>query len=706
MKQLVLLALFGSVALCKAGAQVVPGDSSQYKQQDEIVVTATRTEKKLSHVAVPITIVSQKQIQATGALRLNDILQEQTGLFVTGTNGSGSLGGGIFGNGIQMQGLSPDYTMILLDGEPLIGRQGGIMDLSRFAVGNIKKIEIVKGPSSSLYGSEALAGVVNIITDPYNLPAFKAGLRYGSFNTQDAFVTGNTGKGSTKLYYFVNRNSSSGYDLETATPEKTADPFFNYTAQVKLTQRLSPNSKLLVNGRYFYGLQNAAYAINNKNINVTGQGHTHDYLVNPVWLHQLNGHFKNRLSVVASGYSFTQQLDSLSDGQRYYYDAFKQHFLRAEEQLDWNWKKHSLSAGGGFTLQTVTTTRYKQTQQQQQWHAFVQHEYSGLKNLRIISGLRFDYTRGFAARLSPKIAAQYQASSRLSFNASAGSGFKAPDFRQLYLNFTNNAGDGYSLFGASEFSIAEMQRQQSLGLIAQLLPAAFDIRQLLPEISTGYNLGARYQLATTLRAEINLFRNDIRNLINFVPVATNSNGTSVYSYINVNQAFTQGAELSVQYQIHNNLQIQGGYQYLITADKALLNQVKNGQVFGRDIENGSARLMQRSDYNGLLNRSTHMANLRLFWENSSRKNNASLRFIYRGKWGVQDKDGNGFANMPAEFAPAMLQINFAATHQFNNQWMLQAGINNLLNQTNARFAGNIAGRNVFISVQYALTNKK
>jgi outer membrane receptor for ferrienterochelin and colicins len=84
---------------------------------DEIVVTGTRTERKLSNVAVPTKIISQKTIQQAGSLRLSDVLQEQAGLFLT----SG------FGVGVQMQGLNPDYTMIMINGEPLVGRTSGVL---------------------------------------------------------------------------------------------------------------------------------------------------------------------------------------------------------------------------------------------------------------------------------------------------------------------------------------------------------------------------------------------------------------------------------------------------------------------------------------------------------------------------------------------------------------------------------------------------
>ena len=85
-------------------------DSTFNKELNEVVITATRTERKLGNITVPVNIISQKTIQQSGSLRLKDILQEQPGLFLT----SG------FGVGVQMQGLNPDYTLILMDSEPLI----------------------------------------------------------------------------------------------------------------------------------------------------------------------------------------------------------------------------------------------------------------------------------------------------------------------------------------------------------------------------------------------------------------------------------------------------------------------------------------------------------------------------------------------------------------------------------------------------------
>jgi len=170
-----LLFLFFIIPQCLWGQAKFVKDTL-FANSDSVVVTATRTERKLNNLTVPVTIINAKTIQQNGSLRLTDILKEQTGINLT----SG------FGAGIQLQGLNPDYTIILINGEPLVGRTAGVLDLNRIALGNIKKIEIVKGPSSSLYGSEAMAGVINIITDASMGAPLTMGLRYGTYNTVDA----------------------------------------------------------------------------------------------------------------------------------------------------------------------------------------------------------------------------------------------------------------------------------------------------------------------------------------------------------------------------------------------------------------------------------------------------------------------------------------------------------------------------------------
>jgi hypothetical protein len=100
---------------------------------DEVVVTATRTERSSDDVPLPVQLITEAQIDRIGALRLDEVLQEQTGLQMISDHGAG----------LQMQGLSSDYILILIDGEPVIGRTAGTTDLSRLTVNNIERIEIM-----------------------------------------------------------------------------------------------------------------------------------------------------------------------------------------------------------------------------------------------------------------------------------------------------------------------------------------------------------------------------------------------------------------------------------------------------------------------------------------------------------------------------------------------------------------------------------
>ena len=118
-------------------------DSTKIESLEEVIITATRTVRQLSSLPLPAQLISKKEIQSVNSSRLSDILNEQTGLITVPDFGGGE--------GIQLQGLDSQYTLILVDGVPLIGRSAGTLDISRVSVGNIKQIEIVKGASSSLY---------------------------------------------------------------------------------------------------------------------------------------------------------------------------------------------------------------------------------------------------------------------------------------------------------------------------------------------------------------------------------------------------------------------------------------------------------------------------------------------------------------------------------------------------------------------------
>ena len=123
---------------------------------NELVITATKTEKLINNTTIPIISLSREEISSTGYSNLSEIIAEQTGMTIMPTYSGGES--------VQLQGLESDYILILIDGFPVTGRIAGDLDVSRISLYDVEKIEIIKGGSSSLYGSEAMAGVINVIT--------------------------------------------------------------------------------------------------------------------------------------------------------------------------------------------------------------------------------------------------------------------------------------------------------------------------------------------------------------------------------------------------------------------------------------------------------------------------------------------------------------------------------------------------------------
>ena len=667
-------------------------DSLKMRELDELVITATRTEKMVSALPMPVTVISQRQIQQMGSLRLHEVLQEQTGLAIV-TN---------HGQGLQVQGFNPEYTLILIDGEPLIGRTSGTLELSRITVGNIKQIEIVKGPSSSLYGSEALAGVVNIITE--NPTATKAAFsaRYGTNQIIDLTSNLQWKKERTSASLFLNRYSTAGYDFSPQTFGQTVEPFHNYTVQAKAEHRFSDAIRLSLSGRYFTEKQDDNFEVRTVQLPnpVSGERSIRDMNFNPVLNFKALGKLCGRISLYYSKYRTDAVSYYLSDGRLFDESFFNQTFLRPETQLIWLFSpKHNTTFGSGMVQESVEATRYTQRQQFHTIYVFAQHEWQPNAKWHIIAGGRLDNHSVYGSQFSPKLSAQYQLTPKIALRASGGVGFKAPDFRQLYLNFINNAA-GYSVFGSQEVSrlIQELQKQ---GQIGELFFNPETTGSLRAERSLAWNFGGKWNASENTFFNINFFRNDVRDLIESQVFARRTNGQNIFSYRNLSRVFTQGIEIDGTHQLSDNLCLSAGYQLLLTGDKSVIEKINNGEIFRRDPVTLIASRLSRSDYGGLFGRSRHMANAKIFYENKAKGWTANLRAIYRGKYGLGDRNGNLVLDDPSEYVNGFITFNAAISKTFlSKKLKLQVGADNLLNFTNMQAIPNMPGRLLWTSLQF------
>jgi outer membrane receptor for ferrienterochelin and colicins len=688
-------------------------DSNFNKEQQlsEIVVTATRSERKLGNVAVPVQVVSQKTIQNTGSLRLQDILQEQTGLVIVNSTLGSALNGypNPFGQGVQMLGLDPAYTLILLDGEPLIGRNGGILKLGRLATGNIKQIEIVKGPSSSLYGSEAMAGVINIITQPPQKENAAFQLHHATNNTWGTGFSYGNRFHKTGVQFFINRYSSSGFDLDKNIYGKTVDPYRDWNSQLKVTHDFSNKLQLLISARQFDSKQNNNYQIRWQNQPSVAKGFTTEKdqsgFLQLRW--QMNNDRKFYFRAFYDHYQNNSFVNLDKTTVRFDETSFNQSILKPELQFESKHNNSHYVAGTGTYVEMIDASRYAGKRNLTTLYAFTQKEWNLLHDkFTFIIGGRVDKRNDFAAKLSPRIAVAFKPNSKWKFTASSGLGFKAPDFRHLYLSFYNSQ-IGYSLIGAKELS-AQLQQLQQQGLLqpgADITPY-LNNPDLKPESSFGSHIGAKFNNARW-SFEAGLFRNDIRNLIDrFSLPFTRSNGQPVFSYHNINKVYTQGIEADIKYHLIKSISVSAGYQFLDSKDKEVLKQIAEGKLYKRDLTTYSTSLVKRSDYFGLFNRSRHTANFKIEFDNAKTGWNAYARAVYRGKFGFTDLNGNNIADDPAEMVNGFWMVNIAVSKSFSENFSIQSGTENLFNYTNPAKLSNIAGRLFFINLNYSFANKK
>ncbi|MEM8999878.1 MAG: TonB-dependent receptor [Bacteroidota bacterium] len=648
-----------------------PIDSIAQQDLDEVVVTATRTVRQLSSLPLPVTLIPKKQLQRTGVTRLNEILNEQTGIVITPDV---TIGGG---EGVQIQGIASDYVLVLIDGVPIVGRSSGNLDLSRFAVGNIKQVEVVKGPSSALFGSEALGGVINIITEKPKTENISGQVahRSGSFNNQNSTISLGQRKGKWSYSVFLDRLSTDGYDLTPDTEEQTINPYSNYTFNGRLYFDTSDTWQIFASGRYF-----------RQDFDIpSGTSEERDGNVQLRLDHQIADKSRFEYEFYYTNYVTDEQTVDPIDNEILLDNDFDQKLYRPEVRFHHAFTDSNiLTLGGGYNFESLDRSLFADLVEFDSQYVFAQYDFKPIKKLNVIVGARFDNHSEYNSQLSPKISARYELTPHLAIKGSVGSGFKAPDFRQLYLDFTNALGGGYSVFG-KEVEVQGMQRLiDNDELITDvdgnlILPVPFSElgESLDAESSIGYNFGFGYKKGR-LRGDINFYRNDFTDLIDTRILATKRNGANVFGYINRERVYTQGLEVDLQYRVLEHLDLSAGYQLLYAFDKDREDDLEENGAFARDPNTQETIRIGRDEYFGLENRSRHLLNFKAFYEVPEWKANANLRVVYRSRFGLTDLNGNGFLDdFDNSFIDGYALVNLSLGKTFFNYYQLQLGANNL-----------------------------
>lgn len=682
------ITLFILIAFCMClSAQEKQKDSIDANELAEVtVVTGTRTERVLSSLPLPMTIITAEVIAKTGVTRLNEILNEQTGIILI-PDESGF-------EGIQMQGLDAAYTMILIDGVPLVGRSSGVLDLSRVAVGNIERIEIVKGASSALYGSEAMGGVINVITKKPKKDMFSTSFsyRYATFNTNDANANLLWKKKKFAANLFANFYSSDGYDLDKTTTLKNVERFSNSTIQPKLYYDFSENLKLIVSNRFFHQkMDNVAIIESEK---YKGDAKENEWNSQIKLEHKWNAKLYLEYELYATNYKNDSFLND-KNNLLYEKDFYNQWLFRPEIRTTLAINKDKLTAGIGVNYETLDRTYFDTNVKFNSQYVFVQYDYNPTEKWNILAGFRYDNHNEYASQLSPKLAVNYKFSTNFSLKASVGYGYKAPDFRQLYFDFTNPS-VGYAVLGYN-VAAARLNQLDSEGQILFRTAEINFSEPLKAESAINFNFGTFYK-KNKFRLDINAFYNSITNLIDTQVVAQKNNGQNIFSYFNISEIFTYGLEYNSTYQFTKGFAVSVGYQYLIAKDKSVMGNFEDYQY----IRNSQLQTVQinKSDYFGLYNRSKHTANMKFAYSIPKLKTDIHLRIFYRSKYGMFDTNGNQILDKQDKFVSDYFTANLSASKYITDELLFQLGANNLLDYTNPSQLPNLSGRQFFARIQY------
>ena len=652
MKKIVLAIGLWLLAFCLSAQSVQKEAALQ-----EVVVTGTGTQHLLKDAPVQTEVISHRQLQQFAGKSIEDILSGLTASFAFNENDMGSH--------LQMNGLGNSYVLILVDGRRLHGDNGGENDLSLIDPHNIEKIEIVKGASSALYGSDAIAGVINIITRKHR----EQGLmlentsRVGSYGDirQHNGIALNYGKFSSYTNFQLQHSdgwqntseealSQTEYHI-TDSRNKTVNRHTNWQLAEHLTYQLTPKIELYADGSIYWkriyrpcgkhpGVDVKTYDMQYNNASISAGG---KWKLNETDVITLDADWKRH------AYKYVYTDTTLTDG--YVNGRFTNYFpyFPGDKELQSDQRLTQISLKGVFALpyeQMLSAGfdyRYdwleapmrvkggKATDNTQA--IYVQDEWALLNPLYLTAGLRLTRNEGFGTRLTPKLSAMLKLG-ELRLRATWSQGYKTPTPKELHYQYIRNMNGVYLYLGNTDL---KAQTSNYFGVSAE------------------YTLG---HLTMTLSG----YYNKVDKMIALVTIPTSEapgdlivqyDPMRVRQYQNMEDAKTYGIDFTARYQT-KHFTAGGSYSYLDT----------KAHQYDSDHD-----VMQEVTIDGMAH---HKANWYVTWNHDFSK----LYHLGIGIYGRMSSkryyqiDGNGKG----------YQIwRLATTHQFGKNLRLEAGIDNIFN---------------------------
>ncbi len=502
-------------------------------QMNDVVVTSTRNGYLLRDVPIATEVIGKKEINESGATTVSDLLEQRAGVS-TSTNVDG---GAIF----NMLGLDSRYILILKNGQPITGQFNNRVDLNHISTNNLKKIEITKGPGSAIYGTDAMGGVINIITEDLNdSPTISTSYRASSFGGTPKQISNDP----------VNSIFKSSINI----------PFNNFNFSTDLTYqhflkgqqfeyiRADQIDKINFNNEINWRTDVHDFRIAHQKYNQVDEGATrlssglilytnetnidrNQVTVNHKW--NIKNDFSIEQTIRNANYVRNYKVNN-SDGSISTEDATEE--KNTEYELLFNRAYNNLIYNGGVEF---SKPEYKSdriaggVQKKDIVGVFNQVAWNMSSDINLVSGLRFD-TYGDTTVLSPRLALSYKKSDTWIYRLAYGHGFRAPSFME---------------------SLIDWQHLQ-FGYTVQGNPS------LKPEVSKGFTLGVEFRNKNNFQLSTLLYNNTFSNLIKDYAIEP-----GLLSYRNIEKAYFTGIEIITKWAINSSLSSSFTFNYVKNEDK-------------------------------------------------------------------------------------------------------------------------------------------
>ena len=502
------VALFGTVAVAE----------EPDVQLEEVVVTASRIEEAVKETTSDVRVITGTDIEKMNVQFVNDVLRKVPELNIVQNGGPGTVSTAF------LRGNESKHILVMIDGVRQNDPATGVFDLSGITTDDIERIEIVKGAQSTLYGSDASGGVINIITRRGKEGARTDALievgSYESFKTAVAFSGG-----SVQHDY---RITASYYDTEgisAAAEGAEKDGYENISLSGKFGIRLTERSEVMVTGKYYYDYTELDDFTTIAIDHLTYTQRRNHYLISGVGTFSMGDTWEQILTV-----STVKEDISAQGHQLAFYNS---NVITRINSADW---QHNLFFSDSYTV--IAGAEYRNEKGDSKGNfkqsvditsLFISNKikvFEDKEKLILDAGLRYDAHEITENETTYKVGVLYEiAPAMLKVRGNYGTGFRAPTLNELFL----------PLFGNPD---------------------------LEPEKSTYWDAGLEKGIIrNSIILSATYFDQEYRNLIQYGPPPT-------FTPENIAAAEIKGVEIDLVWRTHKRVNIKAGYTYLDTEDEA------------------------------------------------------------------------------------------------------------------------------------------